>query len=192
MNCLFFYLNAESNYYYLITAHKNMKKLVLIRHAKSSWKYPELSDEERPLNNRGHRDAPFMASKLKETNLSPDIIYSSPAIRAATTARYFAKAYGVNPNAIIYDKKVYEASESDLFDLIQTEFKDNWDTVFLFGHNFTFTFFANRFCQPSLDNIPTCGIVILPLKISSWKNFEYKTVENYSFEYPKKYFPKSD
>ena len=86
-----------------------MKKLYLARHAKSSWKNPDLDDYDRPLNKRGIRDAPFIGKKLKEKNILPDLIISSPAIRAITTAKELAAQMGYPEENIILDENIYEA-----------------------------------------------------------------------------------
>src|SRR4051794_9695084 len=70
-----------------------MKTLILVRHAKSSWDQPGVSDIDRPLNERGKSDAPQMAKRLKERNIKIDLFISSPAKRAKKTAKYFAEEY---------------------------------------------------------------------------------------------------
>ena len=87
-----------------------MKKLYIIRHAKSSWKDFSLADYDRPLNKRGFFNAPFMGNILKEKRVMPDLILSSPALRAKTTAEIIAKSIHY-VDKIVFDKKIYEASE---------------------------------------------------------------------------------
>ena len=88
-----------------------MKTLYLARHAKSSWKYPDLDDFERPLNKRGRRNAPFMGKILKNLKVTPDLITSSPANRAAMTARIMADIIKYPLEKIRYSENIYEFSE---------------------------------------------------------------------------------
>ncbi len=161
-----------------------MKTLYLIRHAKSSWKDPELKDIDRPLNKRGLRDAPFMAEMLAhKTQGQLDAIITSPAVRAATTAAYFGKAFGLTP---ITEEKIYDAWETDMLQLIQS-IDNKLNQVAVFGHNPTFTSLANRFSKTHIDNFPTCGIVKIEADIDDWKNFSFLVGEVTAFYYPKQF-----
>src|SRR4030066_387004 len=137
-----------------------MKKLFLVRHAKSSWDYNELSDFERPLSKRGRRDAPFMAKLLSQQGVSPDLIVSSPANRAVATARYFCESFNYNFDDLFLEPKLYEASSEEILNVVQ-EIGDSFNNVMLFSHNPGLTDFASRLAEKSVDNIPTCGIVSL-------------------------------
>ncbi|AFN74757.1 putative phosphohistidine phosphatase, SixA [Melioribacter roseus P3M-2] len=164
-----------------------MKKLFLIRHAKSSWDNPGLTDMERPLNKRGERDAPFMARLIKEKGIEPDLIISSPAKRAFDTALVFASIYGKNEEDIIVEDRIYEAGMREL-SLVVEDIDDRFESVFLFGHNPGLTNFANLLGSEYLDNMPTCSIVGIGLNVDSWKNIERGKGKTFLFEYPKKYF----
>src|SRR5436190_18997490 len=91
-----------------------MKIIILIRHAKSSWKFPELKDMDRPLNKRGLNDAPLMGKILKVLNLMPDLIISSPAVRASSTAKMIAQEVGFSENQIVTEEDLYLESKSKL------------------------------------------------------------------------------
>jgi phosphohistidine phosphatase len=147
-----------------------MKTLFLIRHAKSSWDNPSLDDFDRPLNKRGLKDAPFMAALIEAKNFIPDKIVSSPANRAITTAMYFGKAFNIPSERILLNEEIYEAYPDTLSRIIH-RFEDNWDTVFLFGHNPGFTELANRFSSAFISNIPTCGVVRIMANIDTWADF---------------------
>src|SRR3972149_8202033 len=97
-----------------------MKTIILVRHAKSSWKNPRLDDFERPLNKRGRRDAPLMGEKLKERQILPDLILSSPAKRARKTADLIAKAIGYPGKSSQFVDKMYHCGASVLLDLVTT------------------------------------------------------------------------
>ena len=164
-----------------------MKNLYIIRHAKSSWTEAGLTDFERSLDTRGHKDAAKMSMSLKNLGIQPDLIVSSPAMRAATTAQYFAKTFNINAQTIDYQRDIYEASEEDVFNVIH-HLPDTAQTVFLFGHNPTLTYFVNRFMKNDyIDNIPTCGIVKIAAFTEgvAWKNFNERVAQFEAFWYPK-------
>jgi len=144
-----------------------MKRLTLVRHAKSSWKNAGLADIDRPLNGRGKRDAPRMGGLLAEAGIVPDIILVSPARRARKTAKLLARAI---PNAIgriLFDPALYEASAAVLLERVRS-FDDSWQHVMLVGHNPGLTDFANLLAAAGVDNLPTCGTLVADLAIDSW------------------------
>lgn len=145
-----------------------MRTLFLIRHAKSSWDHPGLRDFNRPLNERGSHDAPSMAKMLVKRGVKPDLIVSSPAKRALTTALFFAEAFGVTDEKVQKEPDIYEAMSSDIMRLI-SQLPDDAQTVLMFGHNPTFTEVANCFTEDFIDNIPTCGIVQIESKAENWQ-----------------------
>jgi phosphohistidine phosphatase len=163
-----------------------MKTLYLNRHAKSSWDNPGLSDFDRPLNNRGKRDAPLMGKILSEKVNSPQVIYSSPANRAITTANQIAESFGYNKNNIIQDQKIYDAVISDIIKIINLT-SDEYDTIMFFGHNPTFTMISNYLSNKYIDNLPTCGFVQINFALETWKEVEGNTGKLILFEYPKKH-----
>jgi phosphohistidine phosphatase len=161
-----------------------VKNLFLIRHAKSSWAELGAKDFDRVLDERGHRDAPNMAKILRGMGIMPDLIVSSPAKRAITTAQYFAKELGIPFEKIDLQPDIYEASESDLLHVIR-QISDSAQVVLLFGHNPTLTYFPNRYSEDLIDNVPTCGIVQLTMNSDNWSNFNEKIVSKKGFWYPK-------
>ncbi|MCB0577434.1 MAG: histidine phosphatase family protein [Saprospiraceae bacterium] len=148
-----------------------MRTLFLIRHAKSSWDNPGLRDINRPLNDRGMHDAPRMAQLLAGIGPPPDLIVSSPAKRAFTTAMFFARAFGIDEDGIEQKQEIYEAAPRDILRLVSA-LPDNAHTVCLFGHNPTFTEVANRFSENYIDNVPTCGIVHVKSEADTWAGFD--------------------
>jgi phosphohistidine phosphatase len=164
-----------------------MKTIFLIRHAKSSWAAANMRDFDRPLELRGHNDAPRMAKHLKQLGFQPDLIVSSPAMRAKTTAAYFADAFGIPLESIDYQQDIYEANEEDIENVIR-ELPEEAQTVLIFGHNPTFTYVADAYSKiHRFDNISTCGIVQIEAYTegSLWKNFHPNTAEVKAFWYPK-------
>jgi len=165
-----------------------MKTLYLIRHAKSSWDDPDLGDFERPLNKRGKKDAPNMAKRLKEKRVTPDLMISSPAIRAFDTCKEFAKILDYDKDKIKTEKRLYHANEDQILTVIRElkdRERDEEEVVILFGHNPGLTEFANVLLNESIDNIPTCGIVKAHLKIDRWKDASIGCGALESFDFPK-------
>lgn len=163
-----------------------MKTLFLIRHAKSSWNFPELSDFERPLNKRGKRDAPFMAALVEAKGFKPDKIVSSPANRALTTAGHFAAAFQMPTEDIQKDEDIYEAYTDTLQEIIQG-FENTWDTVYMFGHNPGFTSLSNRYASDFIDNVPTCGIIRIMSTTDNWAAFSPENARVTDHFFPKQF-----
>ena len=163
-----------------------MKTLYLVRHAKSSWKYPQLDDFERPLNKRGRKNAPFMGSILRELKVLPDLIVSSPANRAAMTARIIAAALDYPLEDIRYSEAIYEFGEKALIDVVK-EIEDEVNQAMVVGHNPATNGLANYIGDQSVGNIPTCGVFCVELDIASWSNIKAHCGKLKFFEYPKKH-----
>ena len=145
-----------------------MRTLFLIRHAKSSWDNPGLRDFNRPLNERGLHDAPLMAQYLAGQGIRPDMLISSPAKRALTTALFFAEKFGIPDEAVVRQPDIYEAGFVDIMQIISA-LPDTASTVLLFGHNPTLTDVANRFSDTIIANVPTCGIVQIVSSADHWR-----------------------
>lgn len=135
-----------------------MKRLYLIRHAKSSWSDPDLDDFSRPLNKRGKEDCSEMAARLGSAGIRPNVIAASPAKRAKKTAVCMAKGTGYDKNYIRYYDELYLGTVSYHLELIEKLFRDV-DVLFLVGHNNTMTELAEYLTGAQLGNVPTCGIV---------------------------------
>ena len=162
-----------------------MKTLYLVRHAKSSWKQPELSDFERPLNKRGKNDAPFMGKLLSDKGVNPALIISSPAKRAAATAKIIASEINYPKDEIAFDENIYDAMGRGLLEII-SGIDEKYNSAMLFGHNPGLTVLQNNLSGHFVDNIPTSGVVALEFN-SSWSDIELNSAKFLFFEYPKKY-----
>ena len=162
-----------------------MKTLTLVRHAKSSWNHPGLADFERPLNKRGERDAPRMGSRLAAQHIRPQIIVSSPAVRALTTAKVIASALGCQPAEIITDERVFHAYSDQLLDVIRG-FDASFHHLMLVGHNPGLTDLVNQLAHAGISNIPTCGIVVIRFSVDRWRDVSDGAGEMLLFDYPKK------
>jgi phosphohistidine phosphatase len=163
-----------------------MKTLLLARHGKSSWDDSDLSDFERPLNNRGRRDAPLMGRLLMQVGVAPDLIVTSPANRAFTTARIIAGALHYPLERIEAREQLYEAGSDDILTVVRS-LDDSRNTVMLFGHNPGLTLFCNSLITPGIDDIPTCGMAGIHCTVDSWKDVTAGSGGLYLYEYPKKY-----
>ena len=163
-----------------------LRNLSFVRHAKSSWDDLSLADIQRPLNHRGIRDAPRMAAKMVELGNVADVIITSPAKRALTTAKYFADAMNVSEDAFFIVDDLYEASVQDVINVVQSV-ADSVRSVYVFGHNPTMTFLANSFAGVDIDNVPTCGILQAKTMVSSWRDWTPDVSAFVGFYYPKQY-----
>lgn len=163
-----------------------MKTLYLIRHAKSDRSDPSLNDFERPLNKRGEHDAPFMGHILAKAGVHPDLILSSPALRAKTTAVLIAKQIQFATDKIEYAESLYLADADTMMRVLQT-IPSSVQNVFLIAHNPGLTELSDALCESAIDTIPTCGIVALRLKKDDWISIGNHSAELVSFDYPKKH-----
>ncbi len=182
-----------------------MKYLTLIRHAKSDWTMG-LDDHERPLNERGLRNAPAMARFLGRTYLGtsetsallprPDHLISSTAMRARTTAEIMAKELGYAESSIALTREIYLAEPKTLLKVVR-EFSDGWNHVMLFGHNEGISDFARRLLQRDHigRSLPTCSAALLEIPWPSWAAVEWGEARLVGFVTPKlieKRFPEDE
>jgi len=163
-----------------------MKRLYLIRHAKSSWADHHLSDFDRPLSNRGRRDAPKIGEVLKSKKVKPDLVISSTAKRALNTAKILVNMLDYPIENITESSTIYEATTQNILNVIN-DIDDENNSVMLFGHNPGFTVLANLLGDKYIDNMPTCAVAELELNVSSWKDVQSDSGKLVGFEYPKKY-----
>ena len=161
-----------------------MKELVLVRHAKSSWKDSSLGDRERPLNKRGEREAPEMGARLERRKHKPDLIVSSTAVRALETARIIAKKLGYPRKAIAVEDRLYGAGVAELLDVIRNT-DESVTTLMLFGHNPGLTELANHLGPRPIPNLPTCGVLHLRFETETWSVVGYARGDELLFDFPK-------
>jgi phosphohistidine phosphatase len=161
-----------------------MKTLFLIRHAKSSWDDPALPDKDRPLNDRGKRAAPKMGKRLAKRDVTPDLILSSPAMRALTTAQIIARKLDYKLQSIVVDDRLYAAEMHDLLNVIE-QLDDKLGRVMLVGHNPELTELAHRLSS-EVTHMPTCAVIELTFGAKSWTNIRRAKPTNVTIDYPKK------
>ncbi|GMQ29191.1 histidine phosphatase family protein [Algoriphagus confluentis] len=160
-----------------------MKKFILIRHAKSAWDQPFLQDHDRPLAERGLKDAPKMALKLKKKGIFPDLMISSSALRASETAKITAKELGYPKKEIKEDSRLYHASPHAILKILRSQ-SDSVNSLFLFGHNPGMNDLIT-YLGGDLDNLPTSGQFGFYLDADSWEKLSPQNVRVWFMDFPK-------
>lgn len=163
-----------------------MKTLYLIRHAKSSWKLPELEDFDRPLNNRGLQNAPFMGKWMRKAGVLPDLIISSPAVRTLKTAELLAFEMGYQRENIKLYSDLYDASAATIRKIISTQ-DDTMKSLAIVGHNDGLSILAENLSSNFSHSIPTCGVVTLVFQCNFWHEISPKVNTQTYFDFPKKF-----
>ncbi len=161
-----------------------MKLIYLVRHAKSSWNAPSLSDFDRPLNKRGLHDACLMGDILKQENIHLNRMISSPANRALSTAKILANSLSYPLEEIIENQRVYEASVGDLVNIIRN-LEDDIHTIMIVGHNPGLSWLTDYLCDDPNLNLTTCGVCGIELDCHSWKDIEETPGKCIFFDYPR-------
>ncbi|MBN0986525.1 SixA phosphatase family protein [Amphritea pacifica] len=161
-----------------------MKMLTLVRHAKSSWENPELSDFNRPLNKRGKRDLPLMASRLLTMGIQPDLILSSGARRAITTAEQIAIALEYPVSKIIEVPELYHARVETLINLLQGQ-SDHYRHLMVVGHNPTLEMTGHYLTHENIPHFPTSGVMQIALSITCWEELSESCGSLEALDYPK-------
>lgn len=162
-----------------------MRTLTLVRHAKSSWQDSRLKDRDRPLSQRGERDAPKMGKRLVNTGVRPSLMLSSPAVRAWSTARTIADVLGYPAEFLQREDDLYLASLDQLLDVVARQ-EPGFMNMMLFGHNPGLTDFADYLCPGLTHNVPTAGIVCVEFDNEDWRLYEKPEIRLLFFDYPKK------
>ena len=162
-----------------------MKTLTLIRHAKSDWGDHNLRDHDRPVNDRGNRDAPRIGKALAAHNLKPQVIVTSTALRAQMTSRLVAAELDYPEADILAEPRIYAAGAADLMEVI-ADIDDSLDSAFLIGHNPGFHELANTLLPGDpIMHLPTCSVVHLTLPIDIWALAEPGSATLLDHLYPK-------
>ena len=162
-----------------------MKRLTLLRHAKSSWGDSALSDRERLLNARGERDAPIMGQRIVAAGIRPSMIISSPAVRAWTTAKIVAQEINYPVEFLQREDELYLASLNTLLDVVCAQ-DNEFNHLMVVGHNPGLTEFANYLVPGLTNNLPTAGVVSVSLETEDWKLYDRPSSTLLTFDYPKK------
>jgi phosphohistidine phosphatase len=142
-----------------------------------------MADFERPLSDRGRNETPMMAREIARRAIRPELIISSPAVRALSTARLVAEAMAVPHHAVRVEPSLYEASIDHYLDVIKT-LPDEVQSVLLVGHNPTLTELVNVLAPAAIGDIPACGVVAVGTTADSWGNVRKNCGKLLFFEHP--------
>jgi len=161
-----------------------MKQLMLIRHAKSSWDHPELSDFDRPLNRRGQRDLPLMVARVCALGLEPQRLLYSSALRTSITARELARALQLPASRCLAVPEMYQASHETLLNLLQGQ-PDTLDSILLVGHNPGLADLGHYLSGEPFAHFPTAAFAHLQLDVHSWSELAENCARLQQLDYPK-------
>ena len=159
-----------------------MKKLIIVRHSKSSWKDLSLSDFNRPLNGRGKSDGPLMADYLKSKINKIDYLHSSSSVRTFETSKYFINQ--IQFEKVEYDDSLYHSSATSILNMIMS-YSDNYQSSMIIAHNPGLTNLINNITNISLDNLPTTGIVEIEFNCDRWSKISYENSDLVDLKFPK-------
>jgi phosphohistidine phosphatase len=163
-----------------MTAHR---RLTLLRHAKAQPPRDGQPDRARELSSRGESDAPAMARRLRETGARPSLIVTSPAARALQTARLFATEIGYPLEFLQREADLYLATPDEILAVLARQ-DDAFRNIIVCGHNPGLTELANRLTGAGIDNVPTCGVVVIDSAAATWREFSRGAVLA-RFDFPK-------
>lgn len=161
-----------------------MKTVIAVRHAKSSWAEAGKADIDRPLNERGRRDAPEMAGRLLKQKLIPDLLVSSSAKRARKTAQLFAETFNLPAEKLVLEPRLYLAEADTIYQVIGKQAPEV-DILAFFAHNPGITEFVNTLTNNRIDDMPTCALFVVSARCNSWTEFEAAEKTFVFFDYPK-------
>ena len=151
-----------------------MKTIILIRHAKSDWSIPGLKDIDRPLNERGYSDAHKIGMLLRDKFIGKKLFISSPAIRAISTALIFSQEINYPQEKILLKPELYEA-EAAVYENIIRSMDDEYDVVFIFGHNPTISEVIGQLSKTQTGELPTCSASVLIFETNRWSKTHTST-----------------
>ena len=153
-----------------------MKRIIFVRHAKSSWEH-EVNDEKRPLKKRGITDAVLVSKDFVNSNIRPEIVFSSPAKRAFETCKIFVRNLNIIEENVRINDALYDFGGQNVVQFIKL-MANNYKTVMIFGHNHALTSIVNTYGTTYVDNLPTSGLVVIDFDIENWSDLNQgKTVK---------------
>lgn len=153
-----------------------MKTVYIVRHAKSSWDFPQLEDHERPIIDKGIKRTERIIDFLQQKSVKVDLLYASHAVRSAETARMLAPAVGVEPNQIVIEPEIYNGGTNAISDLIYG-LPNNVNSVMIVGHNPVVSDFVNEYADEHIDWLPTSAVVALRFDTDAWEKIDEANVK---------------
>ena len=160
------------------------KRLIIVRHGKSDQVQHGLSDFERILNHRGNKNAHEMAERMSAKDIAPELLVSSPASRAISTAKHFADVYNIPYGKIQQELSIYEANTTALLNVVN-KLNNNYAVAALFGHNPGVTEFVNYLADANIYNLPTASVSMIEFPFDDWSLVSRQTGSLSLFDYPK-------
>ncbi|MBN1870901.1 MAG: histidine phosphatase family protein [Candidatus Omnitrophica bacterium] len=162
-----------------------MKRLILVRHAKSGWKNTRMADFNRPLTKKGKADALTMGKRLWKNKLKPDLIISSPAKRALATAKMMAREIKYPLGGILMEPSIYNSDVPKLLKAVRNV-NNAVQKLMIVGHNPEFSEFCNFLIPTKIEDYPTSSVVIIDLNVKGWKGVSSRKGTLVSFDHPKR------
>ena len=159
-----------------------MKKLIIVRHSKSSWKDLSLPDFRRPLNNRGKLDGPIMSRYLNSKINKIDFLHSSSSVRTFETSKFFISK--IEFKNIKYDDNLYHGSAQSIIGFVKN-YPDEYNSVMIIAHNPGLTNLINLITDINIDNLPTTGIAYIDFDCDSWHNISVENANLVDLKFPK-------
>jgi phosphohistidine phosphatase len=159
-----------------------LKKIIIVRHSKSSWKDLSLSDFHRPLNNRGKTDGPLMSKYLSNVMDNIDILHSSSSLRTFETSKFFR--LNIEFKNINYDYNLYHCSANSILSFIKN-YPNQYNSAMIIAHNPGLTNFINLITNITLDNLPTTGIAVIDFDCNNWNNISIENATLVDLKFPK-------
>jgi len=156
--------------------------LLLVRHAKSSWSNPSLTDFDRPLNKRGASNAPLMGQRIRDYGLHLDTIITSTAERAKETSKLIAKEIKYELQDIVLESDLYHASREVFINILSRQQNKN---IAMVGHNPGIQDFSYWLSSAPEVNFPTCGVIHISFSLGNWTEIYKNSGKAIRFEYPK-------
>lgn len=169
-----------------VRAHLMAKYLYILRHAKSSWDFPDLNDFDRPLNKRGKRNLSLVSERLAQQAILPEEIIASPAKRTRKTAEAVRSRLGLATEKLRLVNGLYEAEMTDFLTIIRAT-SPHIGTLMLVGHNPGLTTLVNALGDKYLRKLPTCAWVLMELDIASWTEMKQACGHWLVYERPKQF-----
>ena len=167
---------------YIKSTFYKMKKIIVLRHSKSSWKDLSLRDFQRPLNKRGKFDGPIMSRYLSSKIKKIDFLHSSSSIRTFETSKFFISK--IEFKNIKYDDNLYHVSAQSITNLIKN-YSNKYNSAMIIAHNPGLTNFINLITNINLDNLPTTGIAIIDFDCEYWDNISIENSNLVDLKFPK-------
>ncbi|MDP6437116.1 MAG: histidine phosphatase family protein [Gammaproteobacteria bacterium] len=156
----------------------------MVRHAKSSWDDTSLDDHQRPLDERGSRDAVTMGKRIAAKNIQPKLIISSDAERAFSTARMIGQALGYPTDSIVQEPKLYLAPAQGILEVLSARCNTH-DEILVVGHNPGISELANQVGDQRIQNLPTGGVYSVEAEVDNWLELPAQPGRLLWFDYPK-------